>query len=114
MIMGFPHEYTYQNHEYNGRTRNTKHARAVHKWVFLLQPAHRIALSVCKIHVWYVVSTSVIKLLRKLVCDYLCCSLQFTFYLGIHCCECVHILCVLVYCIYCRCGEFISLTVSTK
>ena len=50
---------------------NTKHAHTVYLWVFLLQAAHKIALScwksICKYIFVYVVSTFVIKLLRKLV-----------------------------------------------
>ena len=51
--------------------------------VFLLQAAHKIALSYCKCickYICYVVSTFVIKLLGKLVCNYLCCCLQFAVY----------------------------------
>ena len=51
--MGFAYEYTYQGHEYIIGTMNTKHARA--PGGFLLQAAHKIALSrpkfICK-YIW--------------------------------------------------------------
>jgi len=47
MIMGFPYEYTYQDHEYIIRTMNTKHAQLLTKpytYQFLLLAVHKIAL----------------------------------------------------------------------
>jgi len=49
MIMGFPHEYTYQDCEYRIRTMNTKHAQCICytfvKSLFFIQAAHKIARS---------------------------------------------------------------------
>ena len=55
VIMVFAYEYTYHDHEYIIRTMNTKHAGTVHLRVFLLQAAHKIALS-----------------RRKYICKYIC------------------------------------------
>ena len=56
MTMSF-HEYTYQDHDYIIRARNTKLAQctnhAIHSyvWVLLLQAAHTIAI--CREHICY-------------------------------------------------------------
>jgi len=57
--MGFAYEYTYQGHEYIIRTMNTKHDHTVHLGVFLLQAAHKIALSRPKF-------------ICKYICKYIC------------------------------------------
>ena len=57
VIMGFAFKNTYQDHEYIMRTMNTKHV-IEQRLAFLLQAAHKIAVSCPKYYCFIIVSCS--------------------------------------------------------